>query len=147
MEQLPRHGRAVRRTALADYQRTPCCFFGATGPGQSALWSVRGGGEESISPMGTVAEPDIPRFGSVRDELAAEAYSSRGPVPGNTNDPAPAPPQPLAQSAWEHERDEAIFRAYASGGYCLQEIGDHFGLHYSRVSRIVKQQRLAKDKT
>lgn len=57
------------------------------------------------------------------------------------------PPQPLAQIAREHERNEAIFRAYASGGYCLQEIGDHFGLHYSRVSRIVKQQRLAKDKT
>jgi REP element-mobilizing transposase RayT len=56
-------------------------------------------------------------------------------------------PQPLAQIAREHERDEAIFQAYANGGYRLQEIGDHFGLHYSRVSRIVKQQRLAKDKT
>jgi REP element-mobilizing transposase RayT len=56
-------------------------------------------------------------------------------------------PKPLAQLAEEHERDEAILRAYASGGYSLQEIGDHFGLHYSRVSRIVKQRRLAKDKT
>jgi len=56
-------------------------------------------------------------------------------------------PQPLAQLAEEHERDEAILRAYASGGYSLQEIGDHFDLHYSRVSRIVKQRRLAKDKT
>lgn len=35
-------------------------------------------------------------------------------------------------------RDEAIARAYASGGYTLQEPGEHFGLHYSRVSRIVK---------
>ncbi len=57
------------------------------------------------------------------------------------------PPPSLAQIAREHERDEAIFQAYANGGYRLQEIGDHFGLHYSRVSRIVKQQRLAKDKT
>ena len=56
-------------------------------------------------------------------------------------------PKPLAQIAEEHERDEAILRAYASGGYSLQEIGDHFNLHYSRVSRIVKQRRLAKDKT
>jgi hypothetical protein len=56
-------------------------------------------------------------------------------------------PKPLAQIAEEHERDEAILRAYASGGYSLQEIGDHFDLHYSRVSRIVKQRRLAKDKT
>ena len=56
-------------------------------------------------------------------------------------------PQPLAQVAQEHERDEAIFHAYVSGGYSLKEIGDHFGLHYSRVSRIVKQQQLTKGKT
>ncbi|BCT69426.1 hypothetical protein [Nitrosospira sp. NRS527] len=51
------------------------------------------------------------------------------------------PPKPLAQIA------EAIFDAYASGGYSLKEIGDHFRLHYSRVSRIVKQQRLTRNKT
>lgn len=34
-------------------------------------------------------------------------------------------------------RDEAIFAAYCSGGYTLKEIGSYFGLHYSRVSRIV----------
>lgn len=56
-------------------------------------------------------------------------------------------PKPLAQLAEEHERDEAILRAYASGGYSLKEIGDHFNLHYSRVSRIVKKQRLAKGNT
>jgi DNA-directed RNA polymerase specialized sigma subunit len=52
----------------------------------------------------------------------------------------------LAQIAEAHERDEAILRAYASGGYSLKEIGDHFGLHYSRVSRILKQRRMAKRK-
>lgn len=36
-------------------------------------------------------------------------------------------------------RDEAIAAAYASGGYIMQEIGGHFGLHYSRISRIVKR--------
>lgn len=41
-------------------------------------------------------------------------------------------------------RDEAIVEAYASGGYTLQAIGKHFGLHYSRVSRIVRK---AKGKT
>ena len=35
-------------------------------------------------------------------------------------------PQPLGQLAEEPERDAAILRAYASGGYNLQEIGDHF---------------------
>ena len=39
------------------------------------------------------------------------------------------------------------YLAYASGGYSLKEIGDHFGLHYSRVSRILKKQYEAKGKT
>jgi putative transposase len=41
-------------------------------------------------------------------------------------------------------RDQAIVMAYDSGGYKLKEIGDYFGLHYSRISRIVKK---AKGKT
>jgi len=43
-------------------------------------------------------------------------------------------------------RDEAIARAYASGGHGMKEIGNHFGLHYSRVSRIISAQGKAKDK-
>lgn len=35
-------------------------------------------------------------------------------------------------------RDEAIRAAYATGGYTLRQIGDHFGLHYSVVSRIAR---------
>ena len=48
-----------------------------------------------------------------------------------------------------NNRDEAIALAYDSGGYGLKEIGRHFGLHYSRVSRIISGQRgvEAKDKT
>jgi len=44
----------------------------------------------------------------------------------------------------EGDRNSGITRAYESGNYSLKEIGDHFGLHYSRVSRIV---RMAKNKT
>ena len=45
-------------------------------------------------------------------------------------------------------RDDAIFAAYASGGYSLKEIGDYHGLHYSRVSRIAGRCNLkAKGKT
>ena len=44
-------------------------------------------------------------------------------------------------------RDEAIATAYASGGYSMKEIGHHFGLHYSRVSRIISKYRKAKGKT
>lgn len=38
-------------------------------------------------------------------------------------------------------RDEAITAAYLSGGYTLAEIGEHFGLHYATVSKIVKKAR------
>ena len=43
-------------------------------------------------------------------------------------------------------RDEAIAQAYASGGYGMKEIGEHFSLHYSRVSRILAELRLADGK-
>ncbi|WP_207061703.1 hypothetical protein [Motiliproteus sp. SC1-56] len=58
------------------------------------------------------------------------------------------PPQPLAvYLQLAGDRDTAIYRAYRSGGYRLKGIGDHFGFHYSRVSRIVKKIKGAKDKT
>jgi len=41
-------------------------------------------------------------------------------------------------------RDNSIALAYASGGYTQKEIGDYFGLHYTRISRIIKK---AKSKT
>jgi len=40
-------------------------------------------------------------------------------------------------------RNDAIINAYESGGYSMKEIGEHFEIHYSRVSRIIK----AKGKT
>ncbi|SMC27710.1 REP element-mobilizing transposase RayT [Andreprevotia lacus DSM 23236] len=47
--------------------------------------------------------------------------------------------QPLAWYAANHaSRNEAIAAAYRSGGYTLQEVAVHFGLHYATVSRIVK---------
>jgi putative transposase len=47
--------------------------------------------------------------------------------------------KPLADYASRYpERDQAIVAAYASGGYTMQDIGDFFGLHYSRVSKIVR---------
>ena len=57
--------------------------------------------------------------------------------------------RPKAKPLAEYERkassrDAAIIAAYASGGYTLKEIGDYYGLHYSRVSRILAK---AKGKT
>ncbi len=37
------------------------------------------------------------------------------------------------------ERNQAIISAYGSGGYTQKQIADYFGVHYSTVSRILKQ--------
>jgi hypothetical protein len=37
------------------------------------------------------------------------------------------------------DRDAAIAAAWASGAYTQPEIGAHFGLHYSTVSRIARR--------
>jgi putative transposase len=36
------------------------------------------------------------------------------------------------------DRDKAVFEAFRSGAYSMREIGDHVGLHYSTISRIVR---------
>jgi len=46
--------------------------------------------------------------------------------------------RPLTWYFQHHQgRDRAIAEAFRSGGYSMREIGDHVGLHYSTVSRIV----------
>jgi putative transposase len=35
-------------------------------------------------------------------------------------------------------RDEVVYLAYQSGGYSMKEIGNYFDLHYSSVSKMVK---------
>ena len=54
------------------------------------------------------------------------------------------PAKALPHYAREHpERNDAIVAAYRSGGYTLRDIGDFFGLHYSRISKIVQAADLA----
>ena len=56
--------------------------------------------------------------------------------------------KPLVHYAARYrDRDKAIIMAYDSGGYGMKEIGEHFGLHYSRVSRIISGQRKERDKS
>ena len=51
-----------------------------------------------------------------------------------------APPKPLTHYANVHrDKDTAITAAYRNGGYSMKAIGDHFGLHYSMISRIIKK--------
>lgn len=56
----------------------------------------------------------------------------------------PRPKSLTEYNALGIDRNEGMAKAYLSGGYSLKDIGEHFGLHYSTVSRIVKS---AKHKT
>ena len=45
---------------------------------------------------------------------------------------------PLATFLAISNRNEAVAKAYATGGYSQKEIAQVFGIHYATVSRIVK---------
>ena len=48
--------------------------------------------------------------------------------------------KPAVWYAQKHtQRDDAIRVAYASGGFSMREVGEHFGLHYSVVSRVISR--------
>ena len=46
--------------------------------------------------------------------------------------------QPLTQFEKRYSRNEAMGRAYLSGQYTMLAIAEHFGVHYSTVSRAVR---------
>ena len=50
----------------------------------------------------------------------------------------------LSVFAQEHERNDAIALAYLSGQHTMAAIADHFGVHYTTVSRLVKAYEAAK---
>ena len=49
--------------------------------------------------------------------------------------------------AFSNNRDEVVYLAYQSGCYSMKEIGNHFDLHYSSVSKIVKNIENSRFKT
>ena len=79
-----------------------------------------------------------------RLQLAIDKDADLSEIPSTHRRPTP---KDLAYYAKKFpDRDQAIAQAYASGGYSQKAIGDYFGLHYSRISRIVVGVK-AKDKT
>ncbi|HEB80308.1 MAG TPA: addiction module toxin RelE, partial [Chromatiales bacterium] len=37
-----------------------------------------------------------------------------------------------------HERNDAIYAAYATGAYSYREIAEYYGLHLATVGRIIR---------
>jgi putative transposase len=65
-------------------------------------------------------------------------------VPARQKRPVPKRLEEYGRQA--RDRNHAILLAYQSGGYSMKELGVYFGVHYSRVSRIIKTE-MAKRKT
>ncbi|MEF8982615.1 transposase [Thiohalorhabdus sp.] len=99
--------------------------FVAEGVGQPSPW-------EGLQGQIYLGSEDFVR------EAAGKAGEGQGPEEVPRAQRRPAPPT-LTELAAAYPRDEAIARAYASGGYTLREIGEWFGLHSSRVSRIARR--------
>jgi REP element-mobilizing transposase RayT len=73
-------------------------------------------------------------------ERAKEAAAGRGSLAEIPRAQWQQPPPPLEAFAAEaSSRDEAMARAYLSGGYSQAGIARHFAVHYSTVSRAVRR--------
>jgi putative transposase len=100
---------------------------------------------------------------SALDRIGMDAHDashlSEVPMTQRCVRPAPArrwetqhpPAQPLAGQAPTRsslaERNRAIIDSFATGDFTMRAIGEHFGLHYSRVSRIISAAERARRKT
>lgn len=79
-------------------------------------------------------------FVAAMREAARAAAAGRGSLEEIPRAQWQAPPPPLERFAAEAaSRDEAMARAYLSGGYSQGRIARHFAVHYSTVSRAVRR--------
>ena len=81
------------------------------------------GGEQFVEKMHALIDGD--------KELSEVPASQRRPMPKGLD----------YYEATNQDRNSGIATAYQSGGYTLKEIGEHFGLHYSSVSGIIKNHK------
>ena len=71
-----------------------------------------------------------------RLQRKAPKAADLGEIPRMQRRPRAKPLGAYAKAASE-DRDRAIAMAYASGDYTMKQIAEHFGVHYSTVSRSV----------
>lgn len=109
-----------RRTAVAAYRRFVHEGIGKDGPWRHLRSQVYLGDEQFLEAMQEKLDEQI---GSIETPQAQRRPRA----------------MPLEHYESRASRDDAICAAYDSGGYTLQAIAKHFGVHYSTVSRIVNR--------
>lgn len=118
-----------RKTACERYRA-----FVSEGKGQPSPWEalknqVFLGSDKFVEEMQAFIDPD-----QVLDEIPLNQKRKAAKLIGEYQ----------RESA---NRDEAISRAYRSGGYKMVELADHFGLHDSSVSKIIRRMENSRFKT
>jgi REP element-mobilizing transposase RayT len=79
------------------------------------------------------------RFVEQMQKRAGRRQRRDGQIPQVQRRPRPASLARIEKEA--ASRNEAIVRAHASGAYSYQQIGAHFGIHFTTVGRIVRGSR------
>jgi putative transposase len=119
VEFLLSHFGSTRGAAAAAYRRFVESGIGRPSPLSAVRHQVILGDDAFVE-----------QFNGVRESAALREVPKvqRRPIAGELADFAARYP----------DRREAMARAYRSGAYTMQEIADHFGVHYMTVSRAVR---------
>ncbi len=116
---------AAFASKLGDAQKKYRVFVGQ-GKNQASPW-------ESLKNQVFLGSEDF--VGQLLDNIDKEKDLSEIPKSQRKKKPN--------ELSWYEEhsktRNEGILLSYASGGYSMKQIGDYYHLHYSRVSRILKE--------
>ena len=112
-----------KATAVELYKQFVAQGKGQPSPWESLLNQVFLGDEKFVEKMLVLKDGD--------KDIAEVPFSQR---------------RPIAKTIAEYEgqckdRNDAIVKAYKSGGYTLKDIGDYFSLHYSTVSGICRNHK------
>jgi len=108
-----------RKRCRRKYQEFVCAGLGLASPCRAVKGQIYLGDDDFIQRI----RCQIPQQGDL------------GEVPRGQRRPV----KPLDDYTAQYpDRHEAMARAYLSGGYTLKEIGEHFEVHYSTVSRAVR---------
>ncbi|MFT5084509.1 MAG: putative transposase [Lentisphaeria bacterium] len=112
-----------KSTAIEGYKK-----FVSDGRGNPSPWSllrnqVYLGSEGLVDKMQSLIDGD--------KDLSEIPASQRRPAPKSLDE----------YKETNQDRNSAIYEAYRSGGYTLNEIAEYHGLHYSTISGIIKNHR------
>ena len=109
-----------RRAAVTAYRRFVISGIGKDGPWGNLHGQVYLGDERFLEAM--------------QEKLEEQTDSTE--IPQAQRRPRA---KPLEWYEKQGSRNDAMCAAFVSGGYTLQTIATHFGVHYSTVSRIINR--------